>query len=1039
MEFKSNEVSDVLFCRIFFQYLGSLQMPHTWKQGPSLSCINTCIKRIESEGREPIVVSLEIHSNSLKLLNTTGHTIRVFPFHTLVYAGASTLKPECMVVVTRSSLAEYSPQLDEAANKIMNISHAFMVQPNNSVIRYHGPAKAQRLMRSLEVLDYPQDALRVLKLFIRMFELCTKYEPNLKSPRPQYDNVTGAVILVDFRINNTTHDVHSSSSEHSPFMSLQHSSSDGSITDDVSFTVSNHSNKFDYIFDNLSTRSDTRLNGKVSANKTSSTSLDCISKYNTKHVKQGSYSSLHESSLHPTGSPRKNAPRKAFSESQPCLRKASTRVDLWMESLDSLLYDSVGISLFREFLITQFCVENLEFWIAIEKYKNLKNPIEIGLHKSAIFQKYIDDRAPTQVNLEERLRRDILSSMGTADTTLFNQAQKQVYHTLRYDCYPRFKTSTILASYVKENRYVDLKDSVNTESSAQASLSDIHSSCQSIEPCVSTSENEKVQRHMSNPLSFIRRSFNKRRNSVSKENTNGLSNQSSPEEFTFVRNNIPTDHREHNIYLHVPGMDKLCVKLKIEFTLREVLEPILEKLQLPSELYEYRQADTLNLISLDLNSIHFTGLNILLQQHTESFVLTTQLPSQPNQEYTLRTSNSKTILEIIQPILNIKGITKESISLHLSECNVPLQLELNSTVLNKQKVRLIGQDQFGTLKVKTGILTPTDSSPTRDAKQELLKTQYPKRKVNKIRTSLRNKKDKQTTKDMFSLIESVQGNRLNEQRSIREKSDCLISGKNYYPEKPPKNPTTSNTDFPNTNHDICPHTGEMHMPNFQESQRQQQQQHQQQYNHSVFDTKPHVPPKERAITDPPRYTPHKPTSRVPQNLSEAKFQSTNFAPNPRLNNNNHTNSYNTSDIKLLPTNAYYQQTYKQVPYHPQSLPVAPVYPKQQSLFYKGPQHFAQAAMSIQNSTHYNSSHLYAESTNETYRQQSSRGILTVPSPFDDCNLPSRMNFSQKLSPISTVHTQNASAVIHGYRHIPTNSEQKLNNLYQKTAHTPSYL
>ena len=1026
MEAHSNEVSDVLFCRILFQYLGSLQMPHTWKQGPSLSCINTCIKRIQSEGRAPIVVSLEIHSNSLKLLNSTGHTIRVFPFHTLVYAGVSTGNTECMVVVTRSSLAEYSPQLDDAVSgKIMNISHAFMVQPNTSVIKYHGPAKAQRLMRNLEVLDYPQDALRVLKLFIRMFELCAKYEPNLKRPRPQYDNVTGAVILVDFRISNT-HDVHSSSSEHSPFLSLQHSSSDGSITDNVSITVSEHSHKFDSIFDNLSTRSDTLLNGKANANKTSSTSLDCIAKYNTKHSKQGSYSSLHESSLHPTGSPRKNPPRKALSESQPCLGKSPTRVDRWLESLDNLLCDSVGISLFREFLITQFCVENLEFWVAVEKYKNLKNPIEIGLNKSAIFQKYIHDRAPSQVNLEEKLRREILSSMSIPNTALFNHAQKQVYHTLRYDCYPRFKNSTVLSTYIKENKYSHIKNSVNNEETSQASFSDIHSSCQSIDPGASASENEKPQRHTSNPLSFIRRSFNKRRNSTSKENSTAFSAQSSPEEFTFIRNNVSTDTREHNMYLHVPGIDKLCVKLKSELTLREVLAPILERLHLSSDLYEYRQADTLNLITLDINSMHFSGLNILIQQHTESFVLTTQLPSQPNQEYTLRTSNSKTILDIIQPILNIKGITKESVSVHLSDCNVPLQLELNSTVLNKQRVRLIGQDNYGTLKVKTASFTSIDNSPTRDSKQELLKTQYPKRKVNKVRTSLRIKKEKQVkTKDMFSLIESVQGNRLNDQRSSREKSDTLVSSKQFYPDKPPRNPANFHTSDRNNNPDICPHTGEIHLSNPQETQQAQ---------YTVFETKPLVPPKERSCTDPPKYTPHKPTNRIPQNLSEAKFQSSNFAPNLRLTN---TNKYHISpDIQATTYN--YSQNYKPVPYQPQSLPVAPVYPKQQSLFYKGTQHFSHA-MPAQNYSHSHSGHLYAENTNERYKPQAPRGILTVPSPFDDCNLPSRMNFSQKLSPISTVHTQNASAVIHSYGEMANNNEQKLSHLCQKPAHTPSYL
>ena len=166
MEILTSEVSDVLFCRIFFQYMGSLQMPHTWKQGPSLSCIDTCIKRIESEGRTPILVSLELHSNSLKLVNNSGNTIRVFPFHTLVYAGASTSNDQCMVVVTRSSMSVYSPQLQEGSfGKIMNISHAFKIQPNQSVIKFHGPAKAQRLMRNLGHCGLPTGCPACVKNF----------------------------------------------------------------------------------------------------------------------------------------------------------------------------------------------------------------------------------------------------------------------------------------------------------------------------------------------------------------------------------------------------------------------------------------------------------------------------------------------------------------------------------------------------------------------------------------------------------------------------------------------------------------------------------------------------------------------------------------------------------------------------------------------------------------------------------------------------------------------------------------------------------
>ena len=1009
MEYDIEQETDVLFCRIFFHYLGSLQMPHTWKQGPSLSCINTCIKRIESEGREPISVSLEIHNNSLRLVNNVGNTIRVFPFKTLVYTGASTANIECMVVVTRSSISEYSPQV-YGGGKMINISHAFRVQPNESIVKYYGPAKAQKLMRNLDVLEYPQDALRVLKTFVRIFELCTKYEPQLKRPKSHFDNATGRVVLIDFR--NNMSDVQScASSEHSPFVVLsnQHSSSDGSITDNASYTTSDHSHRFDNPYENITTSySDTKLNGKVASK--SSTSLDCISKHSTFAPKSGSHSSLHESSIYGYSPSRKSGfkpQRKVFCESEPCLGKNLTHVEKWLESLDNLLSDPDGVELFRKFLKTEFSAENLEFWLAVEKYKSLKTPIEIGLQKSAIFQRFIHENAPSQVNLEERLRREIIANLKLPDISIFNQAQRKTYHILRYDCYPRFKSCTILADYIQENRLASMKGSLPPDddvSSQKLKLS--HSDIQ-----FPRQSNDSEKTHKHNPLSFLRRSFAKRRNSSSKDNTPPLSAQSSSDEFTFIRE-VPTD--EDSVYIHIPGREKLSCKVNSSLTLRAALHPLFQSLHISHDLFEYRQADTLNLIKLDQNSVLFSGKNIILQQHTESFALTVKLPSHPVQEFILRTSNDKTILDTIQPILDLKNISKDLISLQLTDCEVPLQLELGSSVLNKQKVELT-RFEFDPLKVKTSVSSNSlNSSPSREAKQELLKTQYPNRKVNKLRNSQRTKKEKPTkTNDMLSLLESAQMNRMNDQRSTLERN----SSNPFLSEKPPKMPAISQTD--RTGADICPHTGEtlFQAPNEKQPPNKS----------------PLNPRKEYVVLDPPKFTPHKPTIKVPQNL-ESKFQPTYFAPNPRLKSHkynvapgmHHQLGDNIHEHKQMYNPAIQQPNSVQT-----SLPVTSVHTANlphQTIFYKGVQHLSSQ----------NPGRKYGEQSTRTQYytpDQVSHSIQPTPSPFDECNLPSRMKFSQ--NPLPNFQAQNVASG--SYKPSFTKPDQRFTHTYTKPLHTPSYL
>jgi hypothetical protein len=58
------------------------------------------------------------------------------------------------------------------------------------------------------------------------------------------------------------------------------------------------------------------------------------------------------------------------------------RVASWAVGFEKLLNDEMGLHVFAEFLKKEFSQENIQFWIACEKFKKLSDQDEVGLLSS---------------------------------------------------------------------------------------------------------------------------------------------------------------------------------------------------------------------------------------------------------------------------------------------------------------------------------------------------------------------------------------------------------------------------------------------------------------------------------------------------------------------------------------------------------------------------------------------------------------------------------------------------------------------------------
>ncbi|KAI4537075.1 hypothetical protein MG293_013278 [Ovis ammon polii] len=115
----------------------------------------------------------------------------------------------------------------------------------------------------------------------------------------------------------------------------------------------------------------------------------------------------------------------------------------WGESFDKLLSHKDGLETFTRFLKTEFSEENIEFWIACEDFKKSKDPQQVIRKAKAIYEKFIQNDAPQEVNLDFHTKEIISKSITQPTLHSFDVAQSRVYQLMEQDSYMRFLKSDI--------------------------------------------------------------------------------------------------------------------------------------------------------------------------------------------------------------------------------------------------------------------------------------------------------------------------------------------------------------------------------------------------------------------------------------------------------------------------------------------------------------------------------------------------------------------------------------------------------------------
>uniref|UniRef100_A0A667YCF9 Regulator of G protein signaling 2 n=1 Tax=Myripristis murdjan TaxID=586833 RepID=A0A667YCF9_9TELE len=137
-------------------------------------------------------------------------------------------------------------------------------------------------------------------------------------------------------------------------------------------------------------------------------------------------------------------------------RQSASETSLMEDSLETLLSQKSNLNLlssgqvaFRDFLKSEFCEENLDFWLACEDFKTLNNPDELIWRATNIYEEFVRTESPREINLDFYTREITTQNIQHPSPSCFALAQKKIYSLMENDSFPRF---------IKSDQYKDLLD-----------------------------------------------------------------------------------------------------------------------------------------------------------------------------------------------------------------------------------------------------------------------------------------------------------------------------------------------------------------------------------------------------------------------------------------------------------------------------------------------------------------------------------------------------------------------------------------------------
>ncbi|XP_028816835.1 regulator of G-protein signaling 14-like isoform X2 [Denticeps clupeoides] len=125
----------------------------------------------------------------------------------------------------------------------------------------------------------------------------------------------------------------------------------------------------------------------------------------------------------------------------------ASRVVGWAVGIERLLEDPVGVEHFTAFLKSEVSAENILFWQACERFRQIPASQVTKLKEEArcIFDTYLSDSSLSAVNIDDAARTQE-EDLENPTPEMFQKAQQQIFKLMKFDSYARFVRSPVYQS-----------------------------------------------------------------------------------------------------------------------------------------------------------------------------------------------------------------------------------------------------------------------------------------------------------------------------------------------------------------------------------------------------------------------------------------------------------------------------------------------------------------------------------------------------------------------------------------------------------------
>eukprot|EP00736_Rhodelphis_marinus_P007313 Rmarinus@m.12120 len=110
-------------------------------------------------------------------------------------------------------------------------------------------------------------------------------------------------------------------------------------------------------------------------------------------------------------------------------------------TIETMATTLLTFQVFKTFLDASSCSENLEFYMSVSAYKSIQSNEDLVTTAQSIFDRYIKNGAPREINISGKVKRGTIERLETPTHTTFDLSSKEIFELMRTDSYRSFVSS----------------------------------------------------------------------------------------------------------------------------------------------------------------------------------------------------------------------------------------------------------------------------------------------------------------------------------------------------------------------------------------------------------------------------------------------------------------------------------------------------------------------------------------------------------------------------------------------------------------------